>query len=125
MTLPGRVSTIDNKVYDFPTVDQADKAKQWMVEMIQQDPFAKETIMKALQDKLPSHLQDKVTLDNVADIIAGKSTDPTLQIKLTPKFYLLAECANESIGLEIEKIIVNDGAQTQEVSVNMTEKVKR
>jgi len=112
MTVPGYTNILWGKTnYKEFDVAKWEKAKQWLFDKIEHDAFARESIIKWLQKSiLPEYTKyvswlstsDLIKVLNGGTVSLGGKCD--LQVSATPIFYLLAECANESIWLKINVV---------------------
>lgn len=133
MTLPWYTRVLWWKTYDIPSEKKKD-ALTWLSTHLQNDAFARDTILNTLSEKdfwpiSPASIK-ALSPDNLVKLL----TDPNgisidghiLKIQTTPVYYLLQECANESIGLKINAISVSktDGTThtvDTKISTNLVE----
>ncbi len=127
MTLPGYTNVLWGTVNKFDNAQEG-AAKKWIFDKINSDTFAKNAILQWLKTKLPENMRDQITTDNLITILGWDTvTLPewgTIQVTATPVYYLLAECANESVWLQIDAIILRDipwSSDTRIIDGNMTE----
>jgi hypothetical protein len=116
MTVPWYTNILWGKS-NYKEFDAAkwEKAKQWLFDKIEHDTFARESIVNGLKknvlDEYKQYVEPLSKLEKLPDLIKllnggivslGGKCD--LQVSATPIFYLLAECANESIWLKINVV---------------------
>lgn len=112
MTVPWYTNILWGKSnYKEFDVTKWKKAKERLFDKIEHDKFARESIIKGLQKSILPEYRQYVTSLSTVDLIKvlnggtvslGGKCD--LQVSATPIFYLLAECANESIWLKINVV---------------------
>lgn len=106
MTVPWYTRILWDKINDFDTTKQAD-ARKWLIDKLTTDNLAKAAVLSSLQKKYPE-VTSVLTEPQIVALLADPnhveklSNGCTIQLKTTPIFYLLGECANESIGLKID-----------------------
>lgn len=134
MTLPGYTRVLWGKINTFDKWSQKEAdAKTWLVENLRTDTLAQQAIKDALATKdlgpVSKESIKNLTPGQLITLLTKKEWLPldgcTLSIDATPVFYLLAECANESLGLQLKAITCKDqnGVEIKKVSTDMTEEV--
>lgn len=131
MTLPGYTRVLWGKINPFEDATKEQQAKDWLMAKIKKDEFAKKAILASLSTKDLGPVSQasiaKLSPDELVTLLTSKdwlSIDGCiLSIEATPVFYLLAECANESLGLQLKAITCKDknGVEIKKVSTDMTE----
>ena len=110
MTLPWYTRILWNETNKFDSDSKRIAAKNWLTSKISQDEFAKKTILSSLQKNLVDlpDVAKQLTVDNIVTLLQNPEWLPlngcSVKLNAVPVYYLLAECANESIWLEIESI---------------------
>lgn len=130
--MPGQTRVFGSIVKPFEEYygkdhEKVKAARNWIIDKTLNDPVATSLIVASLQDRLPQHLRDEVAIlgNNPSEFKKLLNGEPvtidgcTVKLNATPVFYLLGECANESVGLQIQTIhcqIINErtGAIEQE-----------
>lgn len=107
---------------------KAQLAKEWFYDKIEHDTFARDSIIKWLQKNVSSDLRPfvaKLTTGELIKVLNGEKVSLgglcDLKVDTTPVFYLLAECANESIWLKINVVTCTDqnGKEISRVDGNL------
>lgn len=111
MTLPWYTRVLWGKINTFPKWSSEEgMAQKWLLDKIQADMFAKRVILKSIREKFKESpdVATYITEANIINILKWEKV--TLQngcvinLNAKPVFYLLGECANESIWLQVESI---------------------
>ena len=125
MTAYGQTNVLDKT---FPVEkEQEAQAKQWLLENLEKQPMQLKAIAKSIgkfeeeSDALTNdgYLSEK----SIKELLEWKSVDLWKQkITLNTKIvkYFLAECANESIGIQIDGITIEDSQQVEQQPTKMT-----
>ncbi len=130
MTLPWYTRVLGNKTYEFSTEQEKKDAKIWLIAKIKEDTFARQAILDSLSSKNLAPISKEsianLSPDQLVTLLTSKDWLPigdcTLSIDATPVFYLLSECANESLGLKLNAITCSqNGEIIKNVSTDMTE----
>ena len=135
MTLPGYTRVLWGKINAFDKWSQKETdARKWMMENIKTDEFAQHAILSSLSSKatngelwpISAASVEKLSVDELSKLLNGENVlidGCSVAIDATPVFYLLAECANESLGLQIKAITCRNqnGEIIKNVSTDMTE----
>ena len=138
MTAYGQTNVLDKT---FPVEkEQEDQAKQWILENLEKQPMQLKAIAKSIgkfekksdaltNDGYLSEKSDALTNDgylsekSIKGLLSWKSIDLWKQkITLNTQIvkYFLAECANESIGIQIDGITIEDSQQVEQQPTKMT-----
>ena len=138
MTAYGQTNVLDKT---FPVEkEQEAQAKQWLLENLEKQPMQLKAIAKSIgkfeeksdaltNDGYLSEKSDALTNDgylsekSIRELLEWKSVDLWKQkITLNTKIvkYFLAECANESIGIQIDGITIEDSQQVEQQPTKMT-----
>lgn len=107
--------------------EQEDQAKQWLLENLEKQPMQ----LKAIAKSIGKFEENSGALTNdgylseksIKALLSWKSIDLWKQkITLNTKIvkYFLAECANESIGIQIEGITIEDSQHVVQEPIGMT-----
>ena len=138
MTAYGQTNVLDKT---FPVEkEQEAQAKQWLLENLEKQPMQLKAIAKSIgkfeeksdaltNDGYLSEKSDALTNDgylsekSIKELLSWKSIDLwkkniTLNTKIVK--YFLAECANESIGIQIDSITIEDSQQIEQQPTKMT-----
>jgi hypothetical protein len=124
LTAPWYTRVVWDKIIDIASKDEskAKEAMNWLIANIEKDDFAQKAIISALEKKFTAvWLSLTFTKDTVISLLRGDSIiidNKTISVKAKPIFYLCAECANESLGLQIESISVSDNTSGKEVKIS-------
>ena len=125
MTAYGQTNVLDKT---FPVEkEQEDQAKQWILENLEKQPMQLKAIAKSIgkfekkSDALTNdgYLSEK----SIKGLLSWKSIDLWKQkITLNTQIvkYFLAECANESIGIQIDSITIEDSQKVEQQPTKMT-----
>ena len=125
MTAYGQTNVLDKT---FPVEkEQEAQAKQWLLENLEKQPMQLKAIAKSIgkfeetSDALTNdgYLSEK----SIKELLEWKSVDLWKQkITLNTQIvkYFLAECANESIGIQIDGITIEDSQQVEQQPTKMT-----
>lgn len=125
MTAYGQTNVLDKT---FPVEkEQEAQAKQWLLENLEKQPMQLKAIAKSIgkfeenSDALTNdgYLSEK----SIKELLSWKSIDLwkkniTLNTQIVK--YFLAECANESIGIQIDGITIEDSQQVEQQPTKMT-----
>ena len=125
MTAYGQTNVLDKT---FPVEkEQEDQAKQWLLANLEKQPMQLKAIAKSIgnfeeeSDALTNdgYLSEK----SIKELLSWKSIDLwkkniTLNTQIVK--YFLAECANESIGIQIDGITIEDSQQVEQQPTKMT-----
>ena len=138
MTAYGQTNVLDKT---FPVEkEQEDQAKQWILENLEKQPMQLKAIAKSIgkfekksdaltNDGYLSEKSDALTNDgylsekSIKGLLSWKSIDLWKQkITLNTQIvkYFLAECANESIGIQIDSITIEDSQKVEQQPTKMT-----
>ena len=107
--------------------EQEAQAKQWLLENLEKQPMQLKAISKSIWkfDKATQGVDENgnLSLDSIKALLSWKSIDLWKQkITLNTKIvkYFLAECANESIGIQIDGITIEDSQHVVQEPIGMT-----
>ena len=125
MTAYGQTNVLDKT---FPVEkEQEAKAKQWLLENLEKQPMQLKAIAKSIgkfEEKSDALTNDGYLSEkSIKELLEWKSVDLWKQkITLNTKIvkYFLAECANESIGIQIDGITIEDSQQVEQQPTKMT-----
>ena len=137
MTAYGQTKVLDKT---FPVeAEQQSQAKEWLLENLKKHPEQLKTIARSIgtfpnatkgvdtineYDKNNQKIEIKVlSLESIKELLSWKSIDLwkkniTLNTQIVK--YFLAECANESIGIQIDGITIEDSQQVEQQPTKMT-----
>ena len=125
MTAYGQTNVLDKT---FPVEkEQEAQAKQWLLENLEKQPMQLKAIAKSIgkfEEKSDALTNDGYLSEkSIKELLEWKSVDLWKQkITLNTKIvkYFLAECANESIGIQIDGITIEDSQQVEQQPTKMT-----
>lgn len=125
MTAYGQTNVLDQT---FPVEkEQEAQAKQWLLENLEKQPMQLKAISKSIWkfDKATQGVDENgnLSLDSIKALLSWKSIDLWKQkITLNTQIvkYFLAECANESIGIQIDRISIEDSQHVVQEPIGMT-----
>lgn len=125
MTAYGQTNVLDKT---FPVEkEQEDQAKQWLLANLEKQPMQLKAIAKSIgkfEEKSDALTNDGYLSEkSIKALLSWKSIDLWKQkITLNTKIvkYFLAECANESIGIQIDGITIEDSQQVVQEPIRMT-----
>ena len=125
MTAYGQTNVLDKT---FPVEkEQEAQAKQWLLENLEKQPMQLKAIAKSIgkfEEKFDALTNDGYLSEkSIKELLEWKSVDLWKQkITLNTKIvkYFLAECANESIGIQIDGITIEDSQQVEQQPTKMT-----
>lgn len=125
MTAYGQTNVLDKT---FPVEkEQEAQAKQWLLENLEKQPMQLKAIAKSIgkfEEKSDALTNDGYLSEkSIKELLEWKSVDLWKQkITLNTKIvkYFLAECANESIGIQIDSITIEDSQQVEQQPTKMT-----
>ena len=125
MTAYGQTNVLDKT---FPVEkEQEDQVKQWLLENLEKQPMQLKAIAKSIgkfEEKSDALTNDGYLSEkSIKELLEWKSVDLWKQkITLNTKIvkYFLAECANESIGIQIDGITIEDSQQVEQQPTKMT-----
>lgn len=125
MTAYGQTNVLDKT---FPVEkEQEDQAKQWLLANLEKQPMQLKAIAKSIgkfEEKSDALTNDGYLSEkSIKALLSWKSIDLWKQkITLNTKIvkYFLAECANESIGIQIDGITIEDSQQVEQQPTKMT-----
>lgn len=107
--------------------EQEDQAKQWLLANLEKQPMQLKAIAKSIgkfEEKSDALTNDGYLSEkSIKALLSWKSIDLWKQkITLNTKIvkYFLAECANESIGIQINGISIEDSQQVVQEPIGMT-----
>ncbi len=125
------MTSLGNTTHQLEThtiTEHADEAKQWFLQNLGKNQYEVEEFAISLEKqckKLGAEviIHDKdysKTLANITNLINWNTLDSSKKIiiDIDPVFYLLGDCCNESIGLEIKKINIFTFKDTTSVTTN-------
>ena len=125
MTAYGQTNVLDKT---FPVEkEQEAQAKQWLLENLEKQPMQLKAIAKSIgkfEEKSDALTNDGYLSEkSIKELLSWKSIDLwkkniTLNTKIVK--YFLAECANESIGIQIDSITIEDSQQIEQQPTKMT-----
>ena len=125
MTAYGQTNVLDKT---FPVEkEQEAQAKQWLLENLEKQPMQLKAISKSIWkfEEKPDALTNDGYLSekSIKALLSWKSIDLWKQkITLNTQIvkYFLAECANESIGIQIDGITIEDSQYVVQEPIGMT-----
>ena len=125
MTAYGQTNVLDKT---FPVEkEQEAQAKQWLLENLEKQPMQLKAIAKSIgkfEEKSDALTNDGYLSEkSIKALLSWKSIDLWKQnITLNTQIvkYFLAECANESIGIQIDGITIEDSQQVEQQPTKMT-----
>ena len=125
MTAYGQTNVLDKT---FPVEkEQEAQAKQWLLENLEKQPMQLKAISKSIWkfEEKPDALTNDGYLSekSIKALLSWKSIDLWKQkITLNTQIvkYFLAECANESIGIQIDGITIEDSQHVVQEPIGMT-----
>ena len=138
MTAYGQTNVLDKT---FPVEkEQEAQAKQWLLENLEKQPMQLKAIAKSIgkfeeksdaltNDGYLSEKSDALTNDgylsekSIKELLSWKSIDlwkKNITLNMQIVKYFLAECANESIGIQIDGITIEDSQQVEQQPTKMT-----
>ena len=125
MTAYGQTNVLDKT---FPVEkEQEAQAKQWLLENLEKQPMQLKAIAKSIgkfEEKSDALTNDGYLSEkSIKELLAWNSIDLwkkkiTLNTKIVK--YFLAECANESIRIQIDSITIEDSQQVEQQPTKMT-----
>ena len=125
MTAYGQTNVLDKT---FPVEkEQEDQVKQWLLENLEKQPMQLKAIAKSIgkfEEKSDALTNDGYLSEkSIKELLSWKSIDLwkkniTLNTQIVK--YFLAECANESIGIQIDGITIEDYQQSTQESAGIT-----
>lgn len=125
MTAYGQTNVLDKT---FPVEkEQEAQAKQWLLENLEKQPMQLKAIAKSIgkfEEKSDALTNDGYLSEkSIKALLSWKSIDLwkkkiTLNTQIVK--YFLAECANESIGIQIDGITIEDSQQVEQQPTKMT-----
>jgi len=125
MTAYGQTNVLDKT---FPVEkEQEAQAKQWLLENLEKQPMQLKAIAKSIgkfEEKSDALTNDGYLSEkSIKELLEWKSVDLWKQkITLNTQIvkYFLAECANESIGIQIDSITIEDSQKVEQQPTKMT-----
>ena len=125
MTAYGQTNVLDKT---FPVEkEQEAQAKQWLLKNLEKQPMQLKAIAKSIgkfEEKSDALTNDGYLSEkSIKALLSWKSIDLWKQnITLNTQIvkYFLAECANESIGIQIDGITIEDSQQVEQQPTKMT-----
>lgn len=125
MTAYGQTNVLDKT---FPVEkEQEDQVKQWLLENLEKQPMQ----LKAIAKSIGKFKENSGALTNdgylseksIKALLSWKSIDlwkKNITLNMQIVKYFLAECANESIGIQIDGITIEDSQQVEQQPTKMT-----
>lgn len=119
LTAPGETTVCKDCISEPLSSDQLEEGKAWFLSNLDAQSYEKDLLLDAIQGHIPEEYKDQVTSDNIMEflktwelIVSIDNWTKKYKIKLnaTYHFYLLGECANESLGMKINSIDIQEYA---------------
>lgn len=125
MTAYGQTNVLDKT---FPVEkEQEDQAKQWLLANLKKQPMQLKAIAKSIgkfEEKSDALTNDGYLSEkSIKELLSWKSIDlwkKNITLNMQIVKYFLAECANESIGIQIDGITIEDSQQVEQQPTKMT-----
>lgn len=125
MTAYGQTNVLDKT---FPVEkEQEDQVKQWLLENLEKQPMQLKAIAKSIgkfKEKSDALTNDGYLSEkSIKELLSWKSIDlwkKNITLNMQIVKYFLAECANESIGIQIDGITIEDSQQVEQQPTKMT-----
>ena len=125
MTAYGQTNVLDKT---FPVEkEQEAQAKQWLLENLEKQPMQLKAIAKSIgkfEEKSDALTNDGYLSEkSIKELLSWKSIDlwkKNITLNMQIVKYFLAECANESIGIQIDGITIEDSQQVEQQPTKMT-----
>ena len=125
MTAYGQTNVLDKT---FPVEkEQEDQVKQWLLENLEKQPMQLKAIAKSIgkfEEKSDALTNDGYLSEkSIKELLSWKSIDlwkKNITLNMQIVKYFLAECANESIGIQIDGITIEDSQQVEQQPTKMT-----
>lgn len=126
MTAYGQTKVLGD-TFEVKDNDQKDKVQKWVVDNLTKYPVQQKMIKSSIENAINTidNQNNSISLldQEITKLLSWKSIDLwkkniTLNTKIVK--YFLAECANESIGIEIDGITIEDSQKVEQQPTKMT-----
>lgn len=115
LTAPGSTNALDTFHTKIEKPEDRKQAAEWFGKNFEKNELDAQIILNAIQQKLQTEKIPNLSSKQLADLLKGESIVFTIDnknkkcsIDVDYMFYLLAECANESVGVAIKNIKIED-----------------
>jgi len=119
MTAPWDTSVYGNFISDPLKLDNLSKSKEWFIANLKVNKYERELLLKSISTKIPKDYKDYITSDNLLGFLdkwelSIDNWKKIIKLNADYVFYLLWECANESLWLRVNSVKITDNQTVYE-----------
>lgn len=121
MTAPGSTTVYGKFISEALSGEQLDDGKTWFLKNLDAQTYEKQLLLDSIKSHIDKQFRDQITTDNLLSFLNDGKIDVTIdsskekyriELGASYHFYLLGECANESLGMQIDKVTIKQYKKT-------------